>query len=529
MARHIFGGAAIWILAMSAGSGLALGQGPTIDPNVPSSPGAPGSMLGSQPGGGAALFDNSPGANQGTLGGRAGPSQTRAPASITTPGGTGTAAYGTARITAPVALPNAEPPVYGSLDFPAITDYEGPVGGMTLDDAIATLLRDNLFLRSAAFEIPQADADILTASLRANPVFYADSQLVPYGAFSRQRPGGQTQYDVNISYPLDVSRKRKNRTIVATRAKQVLEQQYRDAVRLQIDNLYTVYVDVLSARATLHYAEASVEGLDKFLVPTRDKFEKKAIPEQEYLRVVIQRETAELGRRDAEEQLRKNKRSLANILNIDPTQADAVEVRSPLKDVAPPAPSTDELIQIALENRPDLIGYRLGIHRAEADVKLAYANRYQDVYLLLQPYTFQDNQPNGLKSATSYAFGVTIPIPIYNRNQGNIQKAKINVTQTKTQLEQINRQVITDVQIAEREYIVSLAAVQRFDTVLNPYAKKILARAEDLLKQGATNTPEFLAARNEFVAIVKQYLDAMVRHRRAMLDLNTAVGRRILP
>ena len=57
-----------------------------------------------------------------------------------------------------------------------------------------------------------AKADILTAGLRANPILYSDVQCVPYGSFSRARPGGQTQYDVNVSYPLDITRKRQART-----------------------------------------------------------------------------------------------------------------------------------------------------------------------------------------------------------------------------------------------------------------------------------------------------------------------------
>src|SRR3954453_20720953 len=110
-------------------------------------------------------------------------------------------------------------------------------------------------------EIPQARADILTASLRANPILYADSQLIPYGSFSRNRPGGPTQYDINITYPLDVTHKRRTRTDVACKAKRVLEAQYQDAVRLEIDNLYTAYVDVLGARETVRFARASVGGL----------------------------------------------------------------------------------------------------------------------------------------------------------------------------------------------------------------------------------------------------------------------------
>ena len=50
-----------------------------------------------------------------------------------------------------------------------------------------------------------AQADVLTASLRQNPIFYADGQLLPYGHYSFARPGGPQQYDVNVTIPLDVS------------------------------------------------------------------------------------------------------------------------------------------------------------------------------------------------------------------------------------------------------------------------------------------------------------------------------------
>lgn len=80
---------------------------------------------------------------------------------------------------------------------------EGPANGLTLDAAIERLVHSNLDLRSKSFVIPQAEADILTASLRANPLLYADRQLIPYGNDSRDRPGGPTQYDLNITDPLD--------------------------------------------------------------------------------------------------------------------------------------------------------------------------------------------------------------------------------------------------------------------------------------------------------------------------------------
>ena len=61
-------------------------------------------------------------------------------------------------------------------------------------------------------------------------------------------------------------------------ARRVLEAQYQDAVRLQINNLYTAFVDVLAARETVRYAEASVTGLDKVLQVTQRLYERSTTP-----------------------------------------------------------------------------------------------------------------------------------------------------------------------------------------------------------------------------------------------------------
>ena len=165
-----------------------------------------------------------------------------------------------------LAIPNVPAltavPLFGNLEL-AENDGPGPADGLTFDTALDLMIRNNLDLAARRFEIPAAQADILTASLRANPIFYADSQLVPYGTFDPvNRPGGQTQYDVNISYPIDYSRKRQARTRVAIQAKRAIEAQFQDAIRLQINNLANAYLGVLAARETVRYAATGLKGLD---------------------------------------------------------------------------------------------------------------------------------------------------------------------------------------------------------------------------------------------------------------------------
>lgn len=162
-------------------------------------------------------------------------------------------------------------------------------------------------------------------------------------------------------------------------------------------------------------------------------------------------------------------------------------------------------------------------------MRLAKANAYSDVYVLWQPYTFQDNTPYGLKGQYSWAIGVTVPLPIYNRNQGGIARATINVTQSELQLGDLERQVQIDVEEAVQEYDVTRRQVNELRDNVLPPAKQVLDNVFKLYTDGASSLLDYLDAQVDYNNTVKQYLDTAVRHRRSMLSLNTVVGRKIMP
>ena len=315
------------LLAVAASG--ARGQGPTIDTSGGSSPGSGASPFGRVPGAGGqgSQYLNPP---DSLLGGRAGPTSSKGvPTSISTPGmSANTSPAGTQGVAATPNLPPAAIPAAGPLSIPPEAEDAGPPDGITLDQAIDRAIKENLDLRSKFYEIPQAKADMLTASLRANPVFYADAQLVPYGQYTRSRPGGQTQYDVNISYPLDLSRKRQARTASAARATKVTEAQYQDAVRQTIDNLYSAYVDVLQARRTIAFSKAGLEGLVTAQAATQDGRQAR---EQEAGRRPGHPDPASTSPSssslESEAAYRKAKQALATLLNIPPDQAESIELR----------------------------------------------------------------------------------------------------------------------------------------------------------------------------------------------------------
>jgi cobalt-zinc-cadmium efflux system outer membrane protein len=439
----------------------------------------------------------------------------------------------------PVSAPQPQPvgPISqrfgGTLEITEGPEGWGPPDGVTLDKAIDITLGRSMDLRAKFFEIPMARADILQASLRSNPVFYQDCQLMQYpGAstqFTRAAPGGPSQVDTNVTYPLDVSFKRQARIVVATRAERVLEAQFQDAVRNRIDDVYGAYVTALGARQTVAYSKKSVEAYRQLVEKTRDLHEKGQVPLADLNLVENKLRIARLGLRDAEATYRRTKLDLGSLMNLKIDEIAKLELRGTIEDTASAPPALEELRKIALAERPDIVSFRLGVSRAEADVRLARANAYSDVFVLWQPYTYQDNAPYGLRSQVSWALGVTVPLPVYNRNQGGIERAKINVTQSEMQLSDNERQLLIDVEKAVQEYEVSLRLVAELRDQVIPDARQVREAARRLWEGGETSMLNYLQAELDFNDVVKQYLDTAIRHRQSMLTLNTTVGRRILP
>lgn len=265
------------------------------------------------------------------------------------------------------------------------------------------------------------------------------------------------------------------------------------------------------------------------LSKTRTLLRNETITEADYNQVANQLEAGEVGVLDAEEASRDTRRTLGGLLNIPPGQAEALEVSGSIRNLTASPPPAETLTQMALQVRPDLIAFRLGIALAEANVRLAEANRLADLYVLYQPYTFQNNAPFNAKSAHSWALGVTVPLPIYNRNQGNIQRARISVTQVKLDLADRERMAAIEVMKAAKEYEITRAAVERIERGLLPSARRVLDTALVQFNEGEVDALAYLNAQRSYNDIVRQYRDTVVRHRRSMLRLNSVIGQRLLP
>nr|WP_303652539.1 TolC family protein [Paludisphaera mucosa] len=435
--------------------------------------------------------------------------------------------------TLPEPLPGVEQPEAGegppAGDVSELVDDEGPADGLTLDAAIERLKSSNLDVLAIRYELPQAQAEILTAGLRNNPLVYVDSQFIPYDSYSSRRPGGPTQYDVNITYPIDVSHKRKARVAVACAAKKVLEAQFQDIARRQIGNVYRAFVDLQSARIGLLALESLVGRQEVIL----DKVRKGEGPKKptllEYDRLVLELAKTRAGLSDARDALADAQEALALLLAWPEDDVAKLQPRGRLRTPHPMPPPLEEAIREAKAARPDLAAARLGIRRADSEVRLARANRVDDVYFFYDPFSYQDNRPFQALNARSWGLGVTFPVPIFNRNQGNIAKARVNLTQTQAEASALERRVAAEVRQAYREFVSAQQTLALVERSVVDQARDARERAIAGFTSGELEVGDYLDQLEDDADSARLYRDAVLRYRRSMLDLNTAVGSRIMP
>ncbi len=399
---------------------------------------------------------------------------------------------------------------------------DGGAGGVSLDAAIDRLIHFNYDLRTRYQDILESRADELTASLFSAPAIFVSGHQMPYGRYSPQRPGTPS-YEVSPVANVDYSGKRRSHMREARWATREIEARYQNAVRLEIDRLYDAYVDVLEARERVQAARDELQQLTQLAASSREGQRVEAD------RIALKRFQAETALQEAELGFQQRKQQFAILLAIPPEKANDLVITGLLEDRSPPPPSAEELIRLALASRPDLVAQRLGSEHDKAIVQVTKAERFDDAAVFYSPFEIQNNVPQGLQSSTGWGGGALTSVPLLDRNQGVIARAKINVTQGLIEVEGLERMAVNEVRQAWTEYTASRKVVQQYEREGLRAAYQVLSEALRNYNDGKDGIDTVLEARKDYGEMIRLYREALVRHRRSMLKLNTAVGKRILP
>ena len=200
----------------------------------------------------------------------------------------------------------------------------------------------------------------------------------------------------------------------------------------------------------------------------------------------------------------------------------AVEVEQPTEP-----PAVDDALQIAAVTRPDILSLQHQVDRAEAEVQSQTAQAFPDLSVQLG-YTYQRQTPIGSPDVSDYGAGLTVGLPLFNRNQGNIAKAQSAARQARLALEAGRLQVRADIERATTALRVAYVGVTADDPANLKMATSVRDRIEAAYRDGGRPLLDLLDAERAYRDAFRQHIALNVDYRRAVAAVNTAVGKRVM-
>ena len=397
-----------------------------------------------------------------------------------------------------------------------------PSSRITLDDALRMALQHNHALQALRSTIRQSEAEEITANLRPNPVLGIDTQYLPIfqpEKFSSDYLKNDSEFDAGIGYLFERGKKRQHRLEAARDQTTVVRSQVVDSERQLIYNVGQQFVDVLLAQSTIDLAVRDLDSFQKTVDISNERYRVGDLSEGDFLKIklqLLQFQTDLSAAKLAKVQALAGLRQLLGFESVP----DDYDVQGEL-DYQPVHADMTTLKSLAALNRPDLRAAQQGVTAAESQLALQKAEGKMDI-----TGTFNYTHSGGTSSAGLY---YSMPLPIFNRNQGEIARANYAVTQAREQANETAQQVSTDVIQAYENLHTNDQIVQLYQGGYVDAAKQSRDISEYAYRKGAASLLDFLDAERTFRANQLAYRQALANYMLAMEQLRQAVGTRNLP
>jgi cobalt-zinc-cadmium efflux system outer membrane protein len=392
----------------------------------------------------------------------------------------------------------------------------------TWDQVKAKFEAANPTLKADEINVQEMKDEEITAYLRPNPTFTFSTdgtQVAPHGGVWQPLAG--TQYQPNFSYLHERRHKRELRLESAKEGTQIAGSQHEDLERNLIFNLRSVFIQTLQAKAVLQLAQADLEYYDKIIEISRERFKTGAIGQVDLDRIELMRVQYESEIQTAIVNLRTSKIQLLQLLD-DRTSLEKFDVTGPF-DFSDQFQPLETYRQIALDNRPDLKAAIESIQQSVTNNKLAIANGSTDpTFGAWYTYNGSFNNPN---SNQTLGLNVSIPLRIFDRNQGEKKRALIDIDRNKELTGAARAQVFSDVDSAYEQVQSNIALLTPYRDKYKDQATRVRDTVTYSYQRGAASLMDFLNAQSDYRVVQLAYLQLVGAYLTAASQLNFAVGR----
>lgn len=394
-------------------------------------------------------------------------------------------------------------------------------GVVTVSQAVQEAIDKNLNLLAERYNISIADAQLVTARLRPNPRLVIDAinlDLLGTG-FDEFNSAGPPEYAIRTEWIIERGGKRKRRIEVAENARKVAQWRLLNAARGLALEVRNVSVEALLAKENLVLAQENLRAFNQIVQVNKARVDAGDLAPVELRRTHLATLQLRKNALQAQMKLQVANERLQLLMGHAAPAADFDIIDEPRRD--PPPASLGELERLAFNLRPDLHALRCDHTRSQSEIRLQFAQAKVD-YTVGAGYLRQ----HGIAGkGNSLLFVFSVPLPIFNRNQGEIERARLEQRQIEARISALESEIRNEARMAWRQYETARTLLTYIETEMLEQVSQVLDTMEFSYKRGEASFVDFLDARRACNDTRQSYNEARAEYARSLFLIDATIGR----
>ena len=401
--------------------------------------------------------------------------------------------------------------------------------GLTIEKLLELGATRRADLQAARQKLAIAEGRLQQAGFRPNPTLNGE-----YGTARILGGEDENQFSVGVTQVFETGGKRNRRTAVAKLELQQIRAEVLTLERQLTVGIRTAYTNALSAARQLDVLEKLITANLEIVRVIEARLKEGDVAPLDVNLVKVEADRLKIQAIQARSDLETSLLQLKNLIGAD--VAESIKLapqteRPPRLDLG-----LNELTEIALKERADLQAARLGEELGTARIDLAKANAVPNVagsitYSRNKRITDFPPQIGGsvVNRDNELTFGVSVDIPIFNRNQGEIASATGEKVQATRQREFLETTIKRDAAVAFRKYRAASETLVIYTTQILPRSEENLKSVQSAYGFGEFSIFEVVNEQRRLTENISGYNQALRDYYNALNELETALGTTIPP
>jgi cobalt-zinc-cadmium efflux system outer membrane protein len=401
--------------------------------------------------------------------------------------------------------------------------YYNQTDGMSLTEIVKRAFDSHGDIIVARLEVDKARARLRQAELRPNPsIEFEQSTGRLVGS------PGDRETSVGLTVPLEIYGQRIRRIAVARAEITLREAELVSRQRELTSQVFAAYVEALTSLREIQVLEELLD-LDERTV----RFVQIRVNEGETPPLELGLLQTEVDRLRSRRQLNEGRlgaafsrlKFFAGIAEAEPLKLRE-EITVASLPLLPPNLQTG--IALGLKNRPEIRIASLEEELATAGLRLIRAQARPDISATAR-YTqgrsgFDDPRGEFFQSDRSLTFGISIGLPIFNRNQGAKAEAEIAIRQARERRTFAERIIRNEITTAFQRIEAARRAALTLETSVLPRSRENIETIRKVYEIGELKITDLIAEQRKLLEANRDYTETLTERYRAQADLFIALG-----